>query len=513
MRAPWLFLLVFLAYLVGPAPAKHDPRAPTPLASLSAAPFLRLMEAVYATAEPADQGRWAGRVSGAFWTAGAVAVTFATLRTLASGTTALLLALLAGFASPLWSWASRSDTTEAPSTLVVAVMLWLAVRGTGDSARATALRALASGALAAILGLLDPALGVVTPVAILCVRRLPWTRQTALLASVGAGATALLGWALTRPPGMTYESLLPPLLAFDPAVLAAYLVSPGRGLVLFAPVACLAAAALARGDEPRRLVRGSGLAALVALTQVACLGDPWGPQAFGPALLSPVVPLLAVMAAGLPALGARLGSLVGLPVVLIHAAAVLDGGNGWDRRREPTAHPDAVWDLHDSPFRDLVQGPPAPDPALFLPSAFRMAPGDHPTRAGDDVPWLAFGWEPLEPTGTWASGRESWIVLAVPPGDYALTLTASAPPVQGHGQRLEIERPGGPPLEVAFPGGPWNFQLVTIPFQPQAGITVLKIRPAQTWRPGRGDVRRLSLFVASLSLQHAPGLPRASGPG
>jgi hypothetical protein len=461
------------------------------------------METVYATAEPADQVRWAGRVAGACWTAATVAVTFAALRTIASWTTALVLALLAGFASPLWSWASRSDTIEAPSTLVVAVMLWLAVRGTRGSARATALLALASGALATILWFLDPALGVATPVAILCVRPWPWTRPAALVAGAGMGAALLVGWGLATAGGM---SLLPHLQAFDAAVFAAYLVSPGRGLVLFAPVAGFSVAALSRADEPRRLVRGSGLAVLVALAHVACLDDPWGPQAFGPALLSPVVPLLAVMAAGLPAVGVRWGSLVLIPVVLAHAAVVLDGGYRWDRRREPLAHPDAVWDLRDSPFRDLVQGPPTPNPAFFLPSAFAMAPGDHPTRAGDDVPWLAFGWESPEAAGTWASGRESWIVLAVPPGDYTLTLTAAAPLIHEHGQRLEIERPGGPPMEVAFAGGLWSFQPVTISFQPQAGITVLKIRPAETWRPGRGDVRRLGLFVASLRLEHSPAL-------
>ena len=295
--------------------------------------------------------------------------------------------------------------------------------------------------------------------------------------------------------------------AFDPAVLAAYLVSPGRGLLLFAPVAGLAVAALARGDEPRRLVRGSGLA--------GARGPDAGGlprRSLGPTGLRAGPPLADRSAARGHGRGpSGPGRSLGIAGRLAHrvgpGAAVLDGGYGWDRRREPAAHPDAVWDLRDSPFGDLMHGPPPPDPALFLPSAFRMAPGDHPTRAGEDAPWLAFGWEPLEPTGAWASGRESWIVLAVPPGDYTLALTAAAPLIQGHGQRLEIERPGGPPLEVAFTGGLWSFERVRIPFRPQAGITVLKIRPAWTWRPGRGDVRRLGFFVSSLWLQHTPGLP------
>jgi hypothetical protein len=500
VRSPWLFVIVFLAYLVGPAPPKHDPREPLPLASLSSIPFLRLMDAVYPAAEPADQVRWAGRVAGALLAGATVAVTFEALKAVVFQGSALVLALLAGFASPLWSWASRTDTIEAPTALVVALLLWLAARGPRGSPVATALRAGASGVLAALLWGLDPSLGAAFPLAMLVsVRGEPWTRRDALLSATGAVATALLVWRLGTGPG-----LLPHLTAFDPAAFAAYLVSPGRGLVLFVPITALAVAAVLRRDEPRRLVRGAGLAVLVALAQVACLDDPWGPQTFGPAFLAPILPLLAVMASALPMRALRWASLISLPVVVAHAAAVRDGRFTWDARRVPVAHADAVWDWRDSPFSDLFFGPPAPDPALFLPGA-SMLPGEHPTRAGDVVPWLAFGWEAPEATGTWASGRESWVVLAVPPGDYTLTLTAAAPGPRDGGQRLEIVRPGGPPIAVAFTGGVWDFQPVTIPFRPDAGIAVLKIHPAQTFRPGRGDLRALSFFVSSLRLQHKRG--------
>jgi hypothetical protein len=215
------------------------------------------------------------------------------------------------------------------------------------------------------------------------------------------------------------------------------------------------------------------------------------------------------MAAGLPTRGLGWGSLLAVPVALAHALTVLAGGYGWDARRDLAAHPDAAWDMHDSPWRDLLYGAPTPDEAAFLPDAFPMVPGEHPTRAGDSLPWLAFGWEAPEATGTWASGRESWIVLALPPGDYVLTLIAAAPRLEGRGQRLTIERPSGPPVEVAFAGGLWEFQPVAIRLRPQAGITVLKIRPAHAWQPGRGDVRRLTLFLASLHLHR---VPRADGP-
>jgi hypothetical protein len=490
-------LLVFLAYLAGPAPEKHDPRETPPLASLCRLPFLRFVEAVYPTAEAADQARWAGRLTGASWTGAAVAVTFEALRTLAPWSAALGLSLLAGFASPLWSWASRTDTLEAPAALAVALLLWLAVSRRAATGMPAPANGLVAGALASFLWGADPSLGVMTPLAILAgVRGKPWAGRDALFAVTGSAAAALGVWRLGRTP-----AALPRFATFDAAAFAAYLVSPGRGLFLFAPIAALAAAALFRRDGPRRLVRGAAVASLLALVQVACLADPWGPQAFGPALLAPCMPLFAVMACGLPTAGIRAGLLLALPAALANATAVFQGGYPWEARRQPAAHPEAVFDLRDSAFRDLLLGAPTPDPALFLPGAFSMLPGEYATQAGQSLPWLAFGWEPPEATGTWASGRESWIVLAVPPGDYALTLTAAAPRVRGRSQRLEVERPGGAPVQAELTGGPWDFQPISIGFRPEAGITVLKIHPRHTWSPGRGDVRRLSLFVSTLRLQ------------
>ena len=99
--------------------------------------------------------------------------------------------------------------------------------------------------------------------------------------------------------------------------------------------------------------------------------------------------------------------------------------------------------------------------------------------------------------------------MAVPPGDYVLTLMATAPRVRGRPQRLEIERPGGPPVEITFADGLWNVQPLPIHFRPEAGVVVLKLRPAHRFMPGHGDVRRLSVFVTALWLE--PGRPLANG--
>jgi hypothetical protein len=96
-------------------------------------------------------------------------------------------------------------------------------------------------------------------------------------------------------------------------------------------------------------------------------------------------------------------------------------------------------------------------------------------------------------------------VVAAPPGDYVLTLMATAPRVRGRPQRVDIERPGGSPFSVTFGDGLWNVQPLSIPFRPQAGVSIIKLRPAHVFRPGHGDVRRLTLFVVSLWLERGAG--------
>lgn len=461
MPARWLFVLIFFAYLFGPSRAGEPEsriREGPVLAAIAARPVAAVLRAIYPLVPPDDRTRWTGRLVCALCTAGGVALTFLTLRRFAPMEGALLLAVTAAFASPLWSWTSRSDMSGAAATLVVAALLWLSIGRTERASRLANASDLALGALAAVLIIL--------------------------------GTPSLVGAA--------------PSAHFDATVLAGYLVSPGRGLVFFAPLAVLVIAALLRGSGPRRVVWGGALVWLAVLVDVAWRrAEPWGPLGFGPTILAPYVPLLAVMAAGLPKAWLRAGALLSIPAALAHGAAVFVGGHTWDERRMVVHHPEAVWDLSDSPFSDLAFGPPRPDPADFAAASYFMRPGDHATRAGHPLPWLAYGWEEPEPTGVWASGRESWIVLATPPGDYVLTLTAAAPRRRRQGQRLEIERPGDPPLELTFSKDLWELEPLSIPFRADRNVTVLKLRPAHTWIPGHGDVRRCSVFAASLRLQEA----------
>jgi hypothetical protein len=507
VRAAWLFLPLLLVYLLGPVRVETGPAPPSTLGRAAAAPFARLVHAIYPTAPPVDRALRSSRLTGAFWAAAAVAVTFLALEHRTTPLRAYLLCLLAAFASPLWSGASRSEAPQAPAAFVVAAVLWLASRRSHVSAVAQRAGDVATGALFVLLFLLDSTL-VLTPAALLvfaCLAGASESRPRDALRAIAAAAAGAMGAVVVFPTPRLADAAR--LLAFDPASFAAHLVSPGRGLVFFAPLAVLAAAALVRGDGPRRLVRGGALVWLAALAETASLDPLLMPQGFGPVTLAPYVPVLAVMASPLPLRGLRSGALLALPVAAAHAAAVFLAGHTWEERRAVALHPQALWDLRDTPFSDLVLGPPEPDLSGLDPRPFRMAPGEHATRAGQSLPWLLHGWETAEPTGTWASGRESWIVVAVPPGDYVLTLMATAPRVRGRPQRLEIERPGGPPVEITFADGLWNVQPLPIHFRPEAGVAVLKLRPAHRFMPGHGDVRRLSVFVTALWLEPGRTLP------
>jgi len=443
VAAQWLCILVFLAYLSGPSRAPEDPPRDPALTTAIAAPVNAFVKGIYEHVPTQDRARWADRLIGAVLTTAAVTLTFLALQRIAPKESALILALMAAFASPLWSWTSRANTPETAWTLGAAALVWLSVS---------------------------------------------YGTYVVVWSAAGAVTTALLALGIAHG-------------AFDPEVAAAYLVSPGRGLVFYAPLFVLALVALARRGGPRNVVVGGALVLLAGLDEIAGRADPWGPMGFGPTQFAPYIPLLAVMAAGLPRVWLRVGALLSLPALSAHGAAIFAGGHAWDERRAVAQHHEAVWDLSDSPFADLVFGAPRPDPRDLVAVHQWMRPGDYITRAGRPAPWLVYGWEGAEAKGVWASGRESWLVLGVPPGDYQLTLIASAPQRRGRNQSLLVERPGEPPLELEFQKKLWDLEPLAIPFRAERNITVLKLRPAHTWMPGHGDVRPCSVFLAALRLE------------
>jgi hypothetical protein len=452
VRARWLFCFVLLVYLLGPS--RPVPEGfETTFAGWLASPVFAAMAWIYPRADPIDVGLRAARVFGATCTAGAVALIFATLRRRVTETNALALSLVSAFASPLWSGASRSVVPEAPAALFVATAVFLLPSAFASVANSR------SGPRLVVGGF-----GVLSCV---CAFAVVW-------------------------PGRMGE--------FQPEVVAAALASPGKGLLFFAPL-CLAPLAAFR-SAPCRIAS--------AIVVVVILGSafserPWGEPSFGPARFAPLLPLIAWGSASAfdvaPKLLRGIMSASALAAVF-HALAVFGGGRLWDARRDLVRDPAAVWDFRDSPFSDVLAGPPPPalDGERISPASLALREGVTSLRAGAPAPWFVHGFAPVEAEGVWATGRESWIAFSAPPGDYELTLIAAAPARAGRRQGLSVE--GANPGRFDFKSQLWEYEPVVLRVRSrgEGEIAVVKMKHRHTWMPGHGDVRNCAFFVTELRL-------------
>ena len=134
------------------------------------------------------------------------------------------------------------------------------------------------------------------------------------------------------------------------------LVSPARGLALFAPLLLVGLyAALRQRDVPVRVL---AVGILLHVGLVAFYFNWWGGWGFGPRMLAETVwlaPFLVTGGAWGPGLRRWLvaaGTItagVGLLGTFRYQAGV------WDVRRDPDAHNEALWDLVDSPLVAMVR--------------------------------------------------------------------------------------------------------------------------------------------------------------
>jgi hypothetical protein len=306
----------------------HKPYAPYgPLAAVLALPQHLVARAVTALTgvqrSPLPGGlAWVLLVSGLTMTASATAAALAVAgfhrAALAIGTpsrTALTLALLLGGATMLWPYGTTfySEAWQAAAFAWAAALLLDARR---DAPRA-ALKVVIAAALLAVAGLTKVTSLVFAPgfvVAALCDRPQPWrTRmQVAMVLSAGIAAAAAvqIGWNLYRF-GQAFEfgydwiesiPELPPrlfLLTELPRGLEVLLLSPGKSIIVWAPVLVLSLAGARRFArmEPA-IAAGVGVSAAVGLLFFAAYLFPEGGYANGPRHLVPIVPLLLLPAAG-----------------------------------------------------------------------------------------------------------------------------------------------------------------------------------------------------------------------
>jgi hypothetical protein len=238
---------------------------------------------------------------------------------IALGTTpriSLLLSMILGGATVLWPY----GTSFFSEAFLAAAFMWAAVLLIESRAAARPERHIALAAvLIVVAGLTKVTSLIVAPAfvaAVMAERSIDMPRRLRLAAAIG-GAIVLagvlqLGWNAYRfgsPFDLGYDwsetiPVMPPR-AFDvtdiPRGLAVLLFAPGKSLFVWAPVLVIAGLnAMATWRRDRALATGLVTAAGIGLLVYAAYLFPEGGYAHGPRHLVPIVPLLALAAAGPP---------------------------------------------------------------------------------------------------------------------------------------------------------------------------------------------------------------------
>jgi hypothetical protein len=218
-------------------------------------------------------------------------------------------------------------------------------------------------------------------------------RQTSALAALGLGGTdarrvlaATAAAAAGALPLLAYNALAygDPLeqgygaKPFDtPVLLGLYglLLSPSRGLLVYAPYLIFALAALVlawrRPGEVARRLRGFSVVWLAVLLLYATYAEWWGGRVFGPRFLDDLAPLLfaalawgigqGLLARSLPRLAFWIAAAWSL--VLFQAAAFAYDPNGWDTTPlNVNFHPERLLDWSDPQWLAVLRSLPAHAP-------------------------------------------------------------------------------------------------------------------------------------------------------
>ena len=296
--------------------------------------------------------------------------------------------------------AAQAWSGEAAAACAVAAALWLVTRAEDPNDAALAARA------GLPLGLAVAAQPAALALAVVFAGGgfVRWRRAALpLLAWVVPGALVAIAALVWGGPG--------PGAAPDPGLLA-LIVSPAKGLLVFAPVALVGAVGLGRAlrgprrlwDQPepgRTLPVACGLAFLAHVAALALVGG-WADGAFwGPRGLAPAWPLLLFfLPEGLAVLKLA-GTALVVASVGVQALGVLAYDGRWDRlNRGPHGELGAVtWDAARSPLAFQLRERVA-RPALLGLEGRRLVAREHAVvRGGTSGSFVAFGPGGLRPTG------------------------------------------------------------------------------------------------------------------
>lgn len=360
----------------------------------------------------------------------------------------VVIALGAAFGTQIFSTASRVLWTDTWGTLLLGVALWLILR---REFRKGELHPIILATLLAWLYFVRPTFSVhiiAIAIYVLFCQRKYFVR----FMLTGALWLLLFFWYSWH----NFQHLLPSYyragrLYFGVfwTALAANLISPGRGLLVYVPVLFFVCYLLIRYwrqlVSPRIVVLALSVT-VVHLAVMSCFGHWWGGYSYGPRFSTGLVPwfvLLAVLAVQartrfLESAGPPLGRVgrsleLSLGALLLLASIAINGAGAADRKtalwnvqpKNIDLHPERNWDWRQPQFLAGVLHPPFPDLVPPLPEQIDV------TRPESD-PFFWYGWSRAEPLFRWTDDYNAAMVFATAsPRPQVLTFKATAFVVRG----------------------------------------------------------------------------------
>lgn len=371
--------------------------------------------------------------------AGLTVIFFCTSRLVLPLTWSIVIALGGALGTQIFSTASRVLWTDTWGTFLLGIALWMILRRETGKGQ---LNGVVLATLLAWLYFVRPTFSVhivvITIYVLFCQRQ--YFVRYALTGALWLGLFCWYSWH-------NFQHLLPSYyrasrLYFGVfwTALAANIVSPGRGLLVYVPVLFFVGYLLVRYREQllyKRIVAMALSVTVVHLAVMSCFGHWWGGYSYGPRFSTGLVPwfvvlaILAVQARKIwlekhgtgTSLMARktelfAGALLLLASIAINAAGAADHNTAvWNvRPQNIDLHPERNWDWRQPQFLAGWLHPPFPEVVPPLPEQIDV------TRPESD-PFFWYGWSPAEPQFRWTEGHDAALVFALArPRDTQLTM-------------------------------------------------------------------------------------------
>jgi hypothetical protein len=352
------------------------------LPSLLAAPVFALASVVFDLDETGSA--LAGKLAASLLSAAAAAVLFLAVRARRRGETeALWAAGLFALGTTVWS-TSQALWQHPAAVLFLAITLFCLARAEDDTVWAgraglpLALMVAARHSDVVLAGVLAIAIGV------------RWPRRLLLFVLCAAPVAGLLlaynAWAFGSPFAHGFSGSGSRFSETWGVGQAGLLVSPGRGLFLFSPVAVLAIVGLVRAYRfgERWLALALGGAAFAHLLFMGKWGEWHGGESWGPRLLTDALPLLFLFIPEGLEIFPRLTALLGALSIAVQALGAFAYDYRWERlyQRPDTDKTAALWDPARAPILFYLRQGVLIQAAPFL-KGRQAVVREHPIVFGD----------------------------------------------------------------------------------------------------------------------------------